>query len=314
MHRSCLVRCLSFRQMECLVNLRVLEKSLLAVALIVGLFAAHPTYAGKPSEALLPETTRGFLSIPSWERLEADFNATQLGELANDEIMRPFVEDLKRQIREGGARRLEKLGVSMDELRAIVGGEIAFALIQPTATDAAALALVDVTGHEREARALLDKMAENLTKQGGKRLRTATDSSVAVFELPRREGERQARQSASFLRESLLCVGDDVRTVEEVLRAAAAERKTSLLDLPAFRDSMSRCDKSRGEEGKPPHIRWFIEPFGYAECMRILEPPTEKPKARRAPHPAKARVHRPPRIRRATSLSPPSVMSWCTAP
>lgn len=189
--------------------------------------------------------------------------------------MRPFVEDLKRQIREGGKRRLEKLGVTFEDLRAIVGGEISLAIVQPADNEAAALAIVDVKGHEREARALLDKMADNLTKQGGKRLRTATDSTVAVFELPRREGERQSRQTASFLKGDLLCVGGDVRTVEDVLRATTTERKNSLATLPAFRESMARAAKAQGDS-KTPHIRWFLEPFGYAECMRILEPPPEK--------------------------------------
>ena len=170
------------------MNRFALRAGLLVASLIIS--AACPLYAAQPIASLLPDTTKGYLSIPDWERLENDFNATQLGELVNDEIMRPFIDDLKRQIREGGARRLERLGVTFEDLRGIVGGEVTLALIQPSATDAAALAIVDITGREKEARALLDRMAANLTKQGGRRLRTATDTSVAVFELPRREGER----------------------------------------------------------------------------------------------------------------------------
>jgi hypothetical protein len=233
--------------------------------------------AAQPSETLLPDTTKGFFSIPDWGRMEADFSATQLGELASDEIMRPFVEDLKRQIRQNGTRRLERLGVTLEEMRAIVGGEVTLAMVQPTETTAAALALVDVTGREDEAKMLLSRMADNLTKQGGRRLRTATESSVAVFELPRREGEKQGRQTASFLKGSLLCIGDDVKTVEEVLRATTTERKNGLSGLPAFRESMARLEAARGENGPQPHIRWFLEPFGYAECMRILDPPKDKP-------------------------------------
>jgi hypothetical protein len=256
------------------VKLFVLHTSLL-VALLA--FGARELTAAQPGETLLPDTTKGFLSIPDWGRMEADFSSTQLGELASDEIMRPFVEDLKRQIRQNGTRRLERLGVTLEEMRAIVGGEVTLAMVQPSETTAAALALVDVTGREEEARTLLNRMADNLTKQGGRRLRTATESSVAVFELPRREGEKQGRQTASFLKGSLLCIGDDVRTVEDVLRATSVERKNSLSGLPEFRQSMARLDAARGENGAPPHIRWFLEPFGYAECMRILDPPKEKP-------------------------------------
>jgi hypothetical protein len=261
--------------MECLVNRLVLQASV--VVALLATVAARPSPAAEPSETLLPETTKGYLSIPDWGRLESDFNSTQLGELANDEIMRPFIEDLKRQIRQNGARRLEKLGITFEDLRGIVGGETALAMIQLDEQGAAQVALVDVTGHEAEARKLLDRMAENLTRQGGRRLRKATDSSVAIFELPRREGERQGRQTASFLKGSLLCIGSDMRAVEDILRATSVERKASLGTLPAFRQSMAHLDKARGESGKAPHIRWFIEPFGYAECVRMLEPPKEKP-------------------------------------
>ena len=259
---------------ECSVKTSILQASLL-VALLT--FCTGELPAAQPGETLLPDTTKGFLSIPDWGRMEGDFNATQLGELAGDEIMRPFVEDLKRQIRQNGTRRLERLGVTLEEMRAIVGGEVTLAMVQPSETTAAALALVDVTGREDEARTLLGRMADSLTKQGGRRLRTATDSSVAVFELPRREGEKQGRQTASFLKGSLLCIGDDVKTVEEVLRATTAQRKNSLSSLPEFRESMARLDAARGENGPAPHIRWFLEPFGYAECMRILDPPKDKP-------------------------------------
>jgi hypothetical protein len=109
--------------------------------------------------------------------MESELSGTQLGQLANDEIMRPFVEDLKRQIRQNGSRRLEKLGVTFEDLRTIVGGEVALAMIQPSENTAVALALVDVNGREREARALLDRMVENLTKQGGRRATWRLSSS-----------------------------------------------------------------------------------------------------------------------------------------
>jgi hypothetical protein len=256
---------------------RFAGRFLLAAAAVFLATTIRVTDAAQPSETLLPGTTKGFVSIPDLARLEGDFNGTQLGELVNDEIMQPFVEDLKRQIREGGARRLEKLGVTFEELRAIVGGEVALAVVQPSPTGAAALALIDVSGHEREARELLDRMVANLTRQGGRRIRAATDSSVAVFELPRREGERQARQTASFLKGSLLCIGDDVRSVEDVLRATSAGRTDSLAKATAYEAAMARCDGARGENGKTPHLRWFVEPFGYAECLRIMDPPADKP-------------------------------------
>src|SRR5690349_14562017 len=52
-------------------------------------------FAGTPSEQLLPDTTKGVLLISNWEQLEAAFNKTQFGQLTNDPVMKPFVDDFK---------------------------------------------------------------------------------------------------------------------------------------------------------------------------------------------------------------------------
>src|SRR5688572_22005995 len=100
----------------CFSRLLALKRSvcrvLIAAATVFVATAIPVAHAAQPGETLLPGTTKGFVSIPDLARLEGDFSGTQLGELVNDEIMQPFVEDLKRQIREGGARRLDKLGVT----------------------------------------------------------------------------------------------------------------------------------------------------------------------------------------------------------
>ncbi len=234
-------------------------------------------FAAKPSEALLPNTTKGYLSIPDFNRLETDFGATQLGLLCQDPVMQPFVEDLKRQIKENGARRLEKLGVTLDELRAVIGGEFAVAVLQPATADAAQVMLVDVTDHDKPARELLERIAVNLKKQGGRAGRAAAGDAISIFELPKRDGEKNARQTATFLKDNLLVIGDDSKEVEAIYRAMSSDRKDNLAALPAFKESMAKVAKAGGEKSNP-HIRWFVEPFGYVDAMRVIDPPREKPK------------------------------------
>ena len=54
--------------------------------------------AAPPSEQLLPNTTRGYISISNLDDLIERFNKTQLGQLVSDPIFEPFVEDLERQL------------------------------------------------------------------------------------------------------------------------------------------------------------------------------------------------------------------------
>ena len=52
-----------------------------------------------PAAQLLPATTKGYLSIPDMDALADAWEKTQLGELVRDPVMKPFAEDLKRQIK-----------------------------------------------------------------------------------------------------------------------------------------------------------------------------------------------------------------------
>lgn len=245
----------------------------LVVALSVVL-ASTARAATPAADTLLPATTKGYLSIPDLARLESDADGTQLGRLFNDPDMQPFVEDLKAQLRAKGA--LQKVGVTLDDLRGIVTGEVAFAVVQH-AQEPGALVIADVTGNEQAAQGLLKRMRANLAKQGGKPLRSNVEG-LSVFELPPPQGQKVGQRTASFLQDSLLCVGNSVRVVQEIQAATRSAQKQPLSTLPAYVQSLARVGQARAENEKAPHARWFVEPFGYAEAMRVIDPPTEKRK------------------------------------
>ncbi|MDZ4820377.1 MAG: hypothetical protein SGJ20_15535, partial [Planctomycetota bacterium] len=95
------------------------------------------------------------------------------------------------------------------------------------------------------------------------------------FELPKKAGETTAEQTASFLSGGMLVISDNVVEVEKILKAITANRADNLASVPAYKESMARCQKAT-EAGKVPHVRWFLEPFGYIEAMRVIDPPTHK--------------------------------------
>ena len=65
-----------------------------------GLLLTIPAMAVMPAAQVLPDTTRGFVSIPDFYRLQDDFDKTQIGQLLLDPVMEPFSKDLKRQLKE----------------------------------------------------------------------------------------------------------------------------------------------------------------------------------------------------------------------
>jgi len=237
----------------------------LAVALFVLLARAEA--AVPPAETLLPNSTKGFLSVASMSQLQENWNKTQLGQLMQDQAMKPFVEDLKRQIQDQWTKTHQKLGITWDDLEGVPAGEVSMALVQPSATEVAVVIMADVTGHEAQTNALLEKINQNLAAQKAVRSqRTISGVAVTLFDVPKHE-DTPARQVVYVVKDDLLAATDSLKVMQEIVARQAQPKADALADLPAYTAIMNRCKNAAGD--LQPHARWFIEPFGYAEALRV---------------------------------------------
>ena len=125
-----------------------------------------------PSETLLPNTTKGWLSVPNVDLVRDNFKLTQMGKLVDDPAMKPFMDDLSEQIEGKVSEAGVKLGISLADLDGVYGGEVAIGMLKPDAKDknSHAIALVvDITGKRAAADALLAKIDKNLAAKGAKK-------------------------------------------------------------------------------------------------------------------------------------------------
>ncbi len=159
------------------------------------------------SETLLPNTTQGFFAISNIDTLKEHWNATQLGHLMADPVMEPFTKDIHRQFEARWSSVHERLGLTLDDMKGVPGGDAAIGLIMIPALEMgnkktegkSALAIViDVTGKLPQAQEMLEKVTAAQLKQGAKRsevtLKGCPDP-VIRFDLPEREEEKEAGKS-----------------------------------------------------------------------------------------------------------------------
>ncbi|MGA0040404.1 MAG: hypothetical protein ACO3NZ_11195 [Pirellulales bacterium] len=231
------------------------------------------------SEKVLPATTRGWISIADPAGFRESFRATSYGELLNDPVLEPFVTSFGNQLREGGRNRLGKLGLTLEDLEKIPGGEITLALVEPAPRAAATLVLVDTTGHAEETKALVKQIGERLEERGATKLAAdAAAPEVVVFALPLDEdGPEPIRRAVAFAHlPECLIVGDHAGVVAETVASLAEGREDCLASVPAFEAIRARCSAEVPEEADP--IRWFIDPINYAFASRETYPPREERK------------------------------------
>jgi len=228
-----------------------------------------------PSELLLPATTKGFISTHDVDEVRKKFNETQLGEMVADPVMKPFIEDLKKQIGAKMERAGKKLGVKWADLEGVYGGEVALALVQPNPQDKsshATVLIVDITGKQKEADDLLKKIhAHQLANRAVPSTIKEKDTglSITVYTQPLKQGEKQSEKSFLFIAGDQIVAADDLLTITGIAHRLDGKGRDSLSTVVAFDETLKQCQKAAN--GTRHHIRWFIEPFGYAEANRAAQ-------------------------------------------
>ena len=265
--------------------------------------------AGRPCETLLPDTTEGFIAISNIDVLSEHWNKTQLGHLMAEPVMKPCTKDIRRQLDERWSNIHERLGLSLDDLKGVPGGDVGLGLIAPAPGTAALAIVADVTGKLPQANEALQKATATQLQRGAKRSEIRVPGcpdAVIRFDLPVPEDEKEAgqstlrgsakseaakaagkttagspaadRQAFYCLTGNLLCATDNFEVLKGILARASGNQNGSLADRKGFQTVMQRCNKDRGEG--QPQIRWFLCPLGYAEAARAATPADRRRKGK----------------------------------
>ena len=261
---------------------------LLAVAAAVHVslvVAAGATFAaGFPaSETIFPATTRAWISISDFRGLQERFDASPYGQLIADPAMKTFIDHLREQVSKNGKQRLAKLGLTLEDLEKVPGGELAAGAIEIEGGRLATLVLVDTTGHEAEAKELVERISGRLLEQKAVKVTVPNaPPQLTVYELPadpndvRSEGPARQRRVAFALASQALLVGDDALQVGQALSVLAQGRKDNLSTLEAYVAVKEQCASQVPATAAP--LRWFVDPMKFAVAYRTSNPPREKRK------------------------------------
>ncbi|MEM9660551.1 MAG: hypothetical protein AAF961_19470, partial [Planctomycetota bacterium] len=204
-----------------------------------------------------------------FEALSNNWERTQLGQLAQDEAMRPFVEDMRRQIQQKLAGVRNKLGLRVTDLKGVASGEIGLALVERENARAAVAMTADVTGRIDAAEELLRKVDRELVKRGAVKSRIESSGvTVWVYSIPPQAEGDIAREAVFLIHDDMLCGCDSRAEAEEMIQRFGGQGGDRLADVPAYVETMRRCAAEAGQ--LVPEVRWFLEPFGYARAGRSL--------------------------------------------
>ena len=248
------------------------------IALLVFSVSNSVAFAAVPCDQLMSHNTRGFASIPKIEELCTKWNQTQMGHLVRDEAMKPFIEDLKSQLRRKFTGVKDKLGIEFSDLREVASGEIGVGLVEYENERAVVSLAVDTTGNERRLEDLLVKVRQELTKRNAtKSTAEVAGTELTIYDIPPQREKDSARTAVYFVKDQMLCATDNRTEAEEMLRRFAGGGN-SLADIKPYQSTMQECEKESG--GISPQLRWYLDPFGYSRSVRSFNNGNEKQKGK----------------------------------
>jgi hypothetical protein len=223
-----------------------------------------------PSETLVPATTQYWVSIPNVDETVKNWNKTELGKLMDDPVMKPLRDDLDRQTTKRREEMGNDLGIDWEDLKAMAGGELCMALIHPAKRMPSRNILTDITGRAKEAAAVRTKLHATQAKAAAeKSALTVGDVTINVF---KKEGKTRL---AEFIRGNLFCIARDETVATDILTRHLKGGKDNLASFVPYVMVTKRVAADTATLGKAdetPHARWFVQPIGFGEARRLLDP------------------------------------------
>ncbi|MEX0611081.1 MAG: hypothetical protein WD738_16670 [Pirellulales bacterium] len=238
------------------------------------LLLAGPAVAGPPSDTLLPRATKGYVSVARPDEFEEHWRKTQFGQMLDDELMQPFVEDLREQLQDEYRAFEVKLGLTWEDLEDVPAGEMSLSIIERRGEHAALAITMDVTDHDEQADALLAAVEKRFAARGGRKQTAESDgTTLHVFTVPGDAGS-PPQVTVYFIKEDVLCGIDDRAEAEAMLKRFSGKPTDNLKSVEAYVAVMDRC--RRESKGLEPEVHWFVEPFGFIFAARTLDESTNR--------------------------------------
>ncbi len=233
------------------------------------LLVIQPVEAGQTAASWLPPDTKGFITIPDVARLKNDWKGTQLGQLLSDPAMKPFVEQLWQRIRSELSETYHALALDWPTIERLAHRELAVAVRQPDGEDSHAIILLIQVNNTSPVQQIMELVDRHWTTRAAVRsTETVGPAKVTSYQIAAANGRSLWRHAYYTVVSGWFIASDNHPTLEYVVRRVAGESLPALADQESYRVTQDRTALQDGT--MEPHVRWYVEPFGYARIVRAV--------------------------------------------
>ena len=249
--------------------------ALILPIVVSSLLGTRASSGAQPSANVLPASTKFHLSVANQQKFDELLATTELGKLLSDPAMKPFLDDLPRQMRGQASNHPLSalwidLGVESGDLKGLSNGEVAWALVHPDGSKPSRVLMADVTGRQQQADAPLRKITASMGQRKAKTTQSEFDgTSVTIIDIPPAD-DRVARQLAFFQKDNQLVFAESMSVAQILLKNLASDAADRLADETGYQQVVKQCRDRAG--GVPPDAVLFLVPVDFGEALQQLSP------------------------------------------
>ncbi len=249
-------------------RLAVMAPVLAVVFGAVQLWAADPI----PTERRFGTDVVGYLSVRNISELQTAWGKTQLGQLAADKDLAPFLKQFEAPWAKLTEEFDKEVGIPLTDILTVPRGEFAVALLHAPGKPLGVAGFMDFGDKQEIVDKLLEKMHKALTDDDkAKRSEEEIEGTqVVVYTFPDGSDEDADADKAKkakttnvltyFLKDSNLVVASRVDILKNILTRWDGQHERIFADKQAYKYLKERC---RGENAESvPHITFYLDPIG----------------------------------------------------
>ena len=195
-----------------------------------------------PTDRLLPPNVSFYLTVPDWEQLETRWNESLMGRLRQEPKMAEFIKELEGQWKKWSEQTKEKVGLPLEDILKIPGGEVSLAVVSLPGKGPAFIALLNYGENDEEVEKLLGKAEEALEESGAKKRESSKDDTTIITYVMAKKGDDEdapARKPKDntvsyFQKDSWLVVSSETAALEAVLTRWDGKHKQTFADNDVY--------------------------------------------------------------------------------
>ena len=233
---------------------------------------------GFKTQALLPATTKAWISVPDAKDLSERFDRSQFGELAKNKTLKPFADSLKAQVKDWIDQQNVRLNLDIDQLDGLNSGEICFAGVLKDGGEHGILFLMDVSETREKAVELGKRITKKLIARGatkkeapiqGVTYTQLTLDKPKVFRTPRNTFHTIVDVKGEH-KSSWMLVSNNESVFRDVLRRLTNPERIQAVETLAAQPSFKAVMEQTESEEFDSQVKWFVDPFGYLELAQKI--------------------------------------------